>query len=59
MAGATTPQLANTPVQIWTFAAFGVSYSLATVFLCLRYFQGVRFVKKIELDLRKPTSFQD
>lgn len=38
-------------LQIGTFIAFGITYFLATVVLVLRYFQAVKLIKKIELDL--------
>ncbi|KAK9418094.1 putative Integral membrane protein [Seiridium unicorne] len=60
---ATTPGMAppdgqasqfNAPynsLQIGILISFGVTYFLATVFLALRAFQALKFVKKIELDL--------
>ncbi|KAK6080305.1 integral membrane protein [Seiridium cupressi] len=60
---ATTPGMAppdgqasqfNAPynsLQTGILISFGVTYFLATVFLALRAFQALKFVKKIELDL--------
>ncbi|KAL8391850.1 hypothetical protein RB599_004680 [Gaeumannomyces hyphopodioides] len=41
----------HTSVQIGIFASFGVSYGLATLFLCFRYFQAIKISKKMEPDL--------
>ncbi|PLB41640.1 uncharacterized protein BDW47DRAFT_99445 [Aspergillus candidus] len=38
-------------LQIGTFIAFGITIFLATVVLALRYFQAVKLIKKIEMDL--------
>ncbi|KAL4799577.1 hypothetical protein BDV19DRAFT_385345 [Aspergillus venezuelensis] len=40
-----------TSVQIGSVIAFGVTYFMATLFLALRYFQAVKLVQKIEVDL--------
>lgn len=40
-------------LQIGTVVAFGITYFVATSFLCLRYFQAFKIVKKVELDLGK------
>ncbi|KAL8294715.1 hypothetical protein RB597_007691 [Gaeumannomyces tritici] len=41
----------HTSVQVSIFASFGISYGLATLFLCFRYFQAIKISKKVELDL--------
>lgn len=40
-------------LQIGTVVTFGVTFFIATVFLGLRYFQTLKLVKKLELDLGK------
>ncbi|EJT72194.1 hypothetical protein GGTG_09061 [Gaeumannomyces tritici R3-111a-1] len=41
----------HTSVQVGIFASFGISYGLATLFLCFRYFQAIKISKKMELGL--------
>ncbi|PGH15073.1 hypothetical protein AJ80_05698 [Polytolypa hystricis UAMH7299] len=38
-------------LQVGTVIAFGVTYFVATVFLFLRYFQSLKLVQKVEIDL--------
>ncbi|KAJ5167926.1 uncharacterized protein N7482_003520 [Penicillium canariense] len=38
-------------LQIGTVISFGVSFLVATIFLGLRYFQAIKLIKSIELDL--------
>ncbi|KAK4204718.1 hypothetical protein QBC40DRAFT_261345 [Triangularia verruculosa] len=38
-------------LQIGTMVAFGITYFMATFFLACRYFQAIKLVKNIEIDL--------
>jgi hypothetical protein len=38
-------------LKIGTIIAFCITYSIATIFMALRYFQAFKLTKKIEIDL--------
>lgn len=40
-------------LQIGTVVAFGITFSIATLCVGLRYFQAFKLTKKVELDLSK------
>ncbi|KAJ5895230.1 hypothetical protein N7495_006921 [Penicillium taxi] len=44
-------------LQTGTVIAFGITYFLATLFVGLRYFQALKFIKKVEADLVHNTKY--
>lgn len=45
------PALSYNSLQKGTVVAFGVTYFFCTVFLVARYFQALKLVKRVEIDL--------
>ena len=50
---ATSSKMPYNSLQIGTVIAFAITYFIATTLLGLRYFQAIKLVKKVEVDLSK------
>lgn len=46
-------------LQIGTVISFGVTYFFATWLVGMRYFQGMKLVQKVEIDLSKQAPVSD